>query len=917
MGNVENPFLSDEIKELFSGANVIIFTCRASRDFPLVYISRNSEEILGFEPSYFIDKSDKWASRIHPDDREQVIDHFLKVINNGGEATNEYRFKTKEGSYIWLRVEIKRIENPETGGHLIYGSATDITDLKKAERALEKKKTGLQGEIEKRKKVEQRLQKRLSYEKALSRCSNLLLESTTAEALLKSLDILLDATSTDRVYLYKNLEENGELYLDLVAEATAEGVEPVADNQGDNFKYSDVPWWHNNLSNQQIINAQIDEIPEPERSILVDQSVKSVLVIPLTVNQEWYGYLGFADTRQQRTWKENEISLLKTASGIIAAFEKRKMIEKSLVQQRNYTETILDSLPSIYLLMDEDFNFVQWNRNAELYTEYGNDELNEKNAFDLIVPEDHEELKRATQRVISGEGEGAELRLLTKSGKEIHYYWKGYYITLDNQKYFLCVGLDITQQKETEKKLLDEKRFNEALIESLPGVFYMLDGDQKFIRWNKNFEKEFGYTADEIKGMATADFISQTDYPSVQRKFEAVFEKGQSEIEIPVVAKDGEKIPYYLTGKKFVRDDEEFLVGVGHDISEQKKAREQLKKSEELFRNLFLNAPAAIVMVNPDNKIQSINKAFQEMFGYSEQELLGKDIDGVLVPDEEYSDAPKMPRKNAMDNFHKEARRLTKEGELVDVFVAAIPVYIDNEPLAGFGMYIDITDQKKYEEEIYSSLKEKHVLLQEIHHRVKNNLAVISGLIQLQLYETENPTIKDILKECESRIQTMALIHEKLYRSQNLSQIYCDTYIVDLVNTIRNTIGSEKDITVQTEIEDVSLNINQAVPFALLVNEVLTNSFKHAFRDRDQGSIKIILNEQDDQLQVRLSDNGVGLPGSVSLEESDTLGLTLIQKFLQQLDADWNMGSDNGTFLELSFVRDDMSGSSASRLLDL
>ncbi len=877
MGNVENPFISDEIKELFSSANVIIFTCKTTADFPLVYVSRNSEEILGFEPSYFLDQSDRWAPRIHPDDREQVISHFLKVINSGGEATNEYRFQTKEGSYIWLRDEIKRIENLETGDHLIYGSAIDITDLKKAEHALEEKKTGLQGEVAKRKKVEQRLQKRLSYEKALSRCSNLLLESTTAEALQKSLDILVDATSTDRVYLYKNLEVNGELYLDLVAEATAEGVEPVADNQGDSFKYSDVPWWYDNLSNQQIINAQIDEIPEPEHSILVDQNVKSVLVIPLTVNQEWYGYLGFADTRQLRTWNENEISLLETASGIIAAFEKRKMIEKSLVQQRNYTETILDSLPSIYLLMDENYNFVQWNRNAELYTEYGNDELSEKNAFDLIVPEDYEELKRATQRVISGEGEGAELKLLTKSGKEIPYYWKGYYITLDSQKYFLCVGLDITQQKETEKKLLDEKRFNEALIESLPGIFYMLDGDLKFIRWNKNFEKEFGYTADEIKQMAPADFFSQTDYSPVQREIETVFGKGQSEIEIPVVAKDGEEIPYYLTGKKFVRDAEEFLVGVGHDISEQKKAREQLKESEELFRNLFLNAPAAIVMVNPDNKIQSINKAFQEMFGYTEQELLGKDIDEVLVPDEEYSDAPKMPPKNALDNFHEEAKRLTKDGELVDVFVAAIPVYIENEPLAGFGMYIDISDQKKYEEEIYSSLKEKHVLLQEIHHRVKNNLAVISGLIQLQIYETDEPLIRETLRESESRIQTMALIHEKLYRSQNLSRIYCDEYIGDLVDTIRSTIESEKDISVLTEIQDVSLNINQAVPFALLVNEVVTNSFKHAFQDRDQGSIKITLNEKDDQLQVRLSDNGVGLPDGVSLEESDSLGLTLIQ----------------------------------------
>jgi len=237
--------------------------------------------------------------------------------------------------------------------------------------------------------------------------------------------------------------------------------------------------------------------------------------------------------------------------------------------------------------------------------------------------------------------------------------------------------------------------------------------------------------------------------------------------------------------------------------------------------------------------------------------------------------------------------------------------------LAGFGMYIDITEQKRYEEEIYTSLKEKHVLLKEIHHRVKNNLAVVSGLLQLQMYETDDPVIHDTLQESESRIQTMALIHEKLYNSQNLARISCESYISDLIDTIRNTNRSDKKFSVETEIADIELTINQAVPFALLVNEVVTNSFKHAFEEQDEGTIRVSVQLEDDKLHTRISDNGQGLPEDFSVKNTDSLGMTLIKNFVKQLDGDFEIGSDNGAYVDLTFKVDDSKGSSASDLVDL
>ena len=897
---------SDDIEELFSSGTVILFTCSTTSDFPILSVSQNVEDILGFSPSYFRKHENGWSDRIHPDDKEEVFAQFREVLNEGKTAINEYRFKTKGGAYIWLRDEIKVIVN-EDGEELIYGSSIDITERKKAEITLKENKTEeLKKEVARREEVEKKLQKRLEYEKVISQCSKLLLESNSSTAVKKSLQLLQDVTDADRVFLYKNKEKGDELYLDPVLEVTKAGVDPIVENLDRTFKYSDFPWLHEKLSSLQKVHAKIDELPDPEQSILEDQQVESILVIPFSIENEWKGYIGFADTEKKREWNDEEISLLRTVSRIIAAFEKRKSIEESLLEQRNYTKTILDSLPSIYLLMDEDLQFVEWNSYAERYTGYSSDEIKSKTAFDLIKPGHRELLEKAIDRVREQKGKGTELDLLTKSGETVPFFWRGYFIEFGNERFFLCVGIDITEQKRTEQELRHEKRFNEALLESLPGIFYMFDEEGHYHRWNQNLLDQTGYTEEEMQQITPDVFFGEEELDVVQKEIGKVFEVGQSEVESKLKTKGGEKIPYYLTGKLFKQDGDNYLLGVGHDMSEQVKAREKLRRSEKLFRNMFLNAPAGIVMVDPENKVLDINESFENMFGFSEKELKGKDIDEIIVPEEERGKAPRMPLKEyATESFNREAKRLTKNGDPIDVFIAAIPVYVDEEPIAGFGMYIDITEEKQHEQEITSSLKEKKVMLKEIHHRVKNNLAIVSGLLQLQMYESDDPMVRDTLEESERRIQTMALIHEQLYNSDSLGSISCDTYIGDLLETIRNTIGSNQDVNVNTDIDSIELDIKQAVPFALLINEVVTNSFKHAFGSENENkTITVRITEEHWHVQAHLSDNGKGLLNDLDPEMSETLGMSLIDNFAQQLEAEWDMGSDNGTYVNLEFSID-------------
>ena len=891
------------IDKLFSSGSVILFICDKTEDFPLISVSENAKDILGFPPSYFIGHEDGWSKQIHSDDREEVLAQFHKIIHNGEGAINEYRFKKKSGDYLWLRDEIQVIED-EKGGEFIYGSSIDITERKKAEIRLRENKTEeLKEEIRRRTKAEEKLQRRLEYEKVISQCSKLLLESNSSEALEKSMQLLQEVTETDRIFLYKDKNEDDDIYLDPVLDVSESGINSIAENLDRKFKYSDIPWIYKKLSSLQTINARTDELPEPERSILEDQQVQSILIMPFTIEDEWKGGIGFADTKAKRKWDDEEITLLNTASRLVAAFEKRKSIEDSLVRQRNYTNTILDSLPSIYLLLNSDLEFVEWNDYAEQNTGYSKADFKNMDAYDLIVAEDHNLMDQAVEAARGDMEHGTELRIKTKTGEEKTYYWRGYFIEFSGIEYFLCVGINIMKQKEVEEELLNEKRFNEALLESLPGIFYMFDEEGNYYRWNQHLLDETGYTADEMAEITPNDFFPDEEFCSVKEEIESVFQEGEVSIEANLKTKDGRKIPHYFTGNNFERNGKEYLIGVGHDISKQVEAREELRKSEELFRNLFLNAPAGIVMVDPKNKVLAVNKSFENTFGYTKDELQGKDIDEFIVPTKERGQVPRMPlKKYASESFHREAKRLTKDGELVDVFIAAIPVYIDGDPIAGFGMYIDITEEKDYEKRISTSLKEKKVLLKEIHHRVKNNLAIVSGLLQLQMYESDDPVIHDILEESERRIQTMALIHEKLYNSDRLGQISCDSYIGDLVEAIRHTIGSDQEVEVVIDIEDIELDMDRAVPFALLVNEVVTNSLKHAFDGEDNNQISIRIFKEDDDIHARISDNGKGLPDDLAPEKSDTLGMNLIDNFSRQLDAEWKIGSDEGTCLTLQFA---------------
>jgi len=207
--------------------------------------------------------------------------------------------------------------------------------------------------------------------------------------------------------------------------------------------------------------------------------------------------------------------------------------------------------------------------------------------------------------------------------------------------------------------------------------------------------------------------------------------------------------------------------------------------------------------------------------------------------------------------------------------------------------------------ELQQSLHDKEILLKEIHHRVKNNLAIMSGLFELQLDSTENKETEKALRNSQSRLKSMALVHDKLYQTSSLSEIEMAHYIPDLIKSLRDTFESSiQNVELHFDIDDICLNIDHAIPCGLLINEIVVNAFKHAFQQADDAIISVSMHRDENRVTLTIADNGKGLPENLDITKSTSLGMMLIETFRDQLDGDLDISADNGTCYTLEFSVD-------------
>lgn len=323
--------------------------------------------------------------------------------------------------------------------------------------------------------------------------------------------------------------------------------------------------------------------------------------------------------------------------------------------------------------------------------------------------------------------------------------------------------------------------------------------------------------------------------------------------------------------------------------------------SSTYLDNVMESISESIFVTDNEGILKRLNEAGAEMLELDKNELIGKSLYNFfnLIK----------PEGNLKEERIQEYQLETVKDTKVPVLFSESDLYEDGEIRGRVIVVRDISELKNAENEIKKSLDEKNVMLAEIHHRVKNNLAVISGLLQLQVMQTDSVEINKALRDSQLRVQSIALIHEKLYGSDSLAYIKYDKYIEDLVDTINKTYANaNKTIIIKKDIKGISLNINQAIPCSLLVNEVLVNTYKHAFTEQDEGEISITITEEEISVIIIISDDGKGIDETSKGNKGvKSLGFTLIKTLTAQLEGSYsfkNKDKGKGTIFTLSFKKE-------------
>jgi PAS domain S-box-containing protein len=353
---------------------------------------------------------------------------------------------------------------------------------------------------------------------------------------------------------------------------------------------------------------------------------------------------------------------------------------------------------------------------------------------------------------------------------------------------------------------------------------------------------------------------------------------------------------------------------------ERKQAETEILRQKAFLEKLVESAPEGIAITDCPGRMLQVNSEFVRMFGYKADEAVGKMIDDLLAPPGYQEEAGRLTRTSgAGEKIILETVRKRKDGTLFNVSIIGAPITIGEQQVAVYAIYRDISKRKQAEEQIRASLKEKEVLLQEIHHRVKNNLQIISGLLTLQAEQSAGKSLDDIFCASQDRIRSIALIHEKLYRSHNLAEIAFDEYLRALIANLFTSHGvAAGRITARHEMEPIFFTIEKAIPLGLIVNELVTNALKHAFPNGRRGEIRIGLHgyegaksytQKTDSgtlhviptCELTVADDGVGLPDGFEPDTKKSLGMNLVSMLAKQIQAELKIKTGPGTEFRFLF----------------
>lgn len=664
-----------------------------------------------------------------------------------------------------------------------------------------------------------------------------------------------------------------------------------------------------NLPVEELIGKNFKELPLPEEtiSLWIDNINKTIATgKKREIEFEFQSVHGLLFYHGNIIPEYNAKGEIETLLLVNRDITKHKKAEIALKESEERFRSLINNSSDLIRILDKDGRIIFDSPSSKRILGYFEGYFIGKNPLNFVHPDDLERVKMNLCEVYEKRNPEipTEFRIRRADGE---------YIPVESvfQNLIGVPGIDgvvvtthpVIERKRTENML----QFQANILTNVRDCVIVYDLQGRIIYWNNGAETIYGYCEEEIIGKNIKILYLNRDKCHFKPDLERILKLGEYNGEWEGKRKNGSKvhvdvretIMYDANGKMIG------VIGVSKDISDRKKAEKRIKRSEAYYRTIFENTGTATIIIEEDTTISLVNAEFEKLYEYSKEEIEGKKSwKEFVAPDykdkiEKYHNLRRIDPNLAPRNY--ELKFIDKYGNIKDIFTTVAIIPGTKKSLISL---LDITDNKIAENKIKESLMEKEVLLREIHHRVKNNLQIISSLLNLQTRCVEGEESISVLKESQNRVKTMAMVHEKLYQSEDLKDINFKEYIESLVSDLFYSYGVKKGtIDLKIDMDNLEIDIDTAIPCGLIVNELVTNSLKYAFPcPNDENIVKVGLQKlQKDNFKLVVSDNGVGLPEDLDIENVETLGLKMVTILVNQLKGTLEMDKTTGTEFRITF----------------
>ncbi len=515
-----------------------------------------------------------------------------------------------------------------------------------------------------------------------------------------------------------------------------------------------------------------------------------------------------------------------------------------------------------------------------------------------------------------------EKRIVKKDGSISWVHITRSLIKLQNNRTIIFSIIEDINIKKRSADILNQSFENYKLLaENSPDIIIRFDKNLNFIYVNPPIEKINGHKPDSLIGRNLTEISHPEQFKSWNDRFKNIIKlKEKKYFQDILHTIDGERTVETIFVPEFDDcGDVSFILTISRDITERIESQREIERKNILLEKILGNIPVGVWIVDELGNMTMHNKASEEIWGGTENISIRKqpEFKGWWAESGERIKLDEWASYNAFKYGKTYLNQIINiesfDGKRKTIMNSAIPMFDKNEKIIGVVVVNqDVSRFIQIENELKASLEEKEMLMKEIHHRVKNNFQVVSSLLNLQRSSLKNQNVEEVLLECQNRIKSMAILHEKLYRSGDLIRINLNGYLTDLLKSLHNSYRlKERNINIELNMDEIYVSTDDAINLGLIINELVVNSLKHAFKGRKEGLITISLKENDSSnLEIIVKDDGIGISENINIEKTDSLGLLLINSFVKQVKGKIKLIRGQGT--EFRIVSPKMPGSMKS-----